>query len=358
MRVLQLVDSLDTGGTERVAVNIANALSSRIEVSVLCATRKEGILKKSLKSQVKYAFLEKKKTIDFKALVTLKKLVKKEKISIIHAHSSSFFMAVLLKFVYPRIKIIWHDHYGNNEFINQRKAKVLIRFSSQFNHVLCVNERLKNWGKEKLKCKDVDYIPNFAIPSNNIPITTLKGNRGKRIMHLANLRPQKDHETLLRAFAEIIKDHNDWTLHCVGKDFNDPYSDAIKVLVRELRLNNKVFFYGGIPDVTHVLNQADIAVLSSKSEGLPIALLEYGFAKLPVVVTNVGDCLKVVSNEKEGYVVEKQNHEALKSNIIKIIKSPELRLSLGLNLFHKVNTSFSEEAIIKELINIYKLHLK
>ncbi len=358
MRVLQLVDSLELGGTERIAVNIANALSSRIERSFLCATRKEGILRESVKPQVGYLFLAKERVIDFKALITLKRFVKKHNINFVHAHSSSFFIAALLKLMYPRIKIIWHDHYGNSEFLNQRKAKVLIRLSSLFNHVLCVNERLKNWGKERLKCKHVDYIPNFAIPSKNTPITTLEGKEGKRIIHLANLRSQKDHETLLRAFSEVVKDYNDWTLHCVGKDFNDAYSYSIKALVNTLKLNNNVFFYGGRPDVTYVLNQADIAILSSKSEGLPVALLEYGFAKLPTVVTNVGDCAKVISNENEGLIIEKQDHMALKSTIVKIIKSPELRLSLGSNLFNKVNTSFSEEATIKKIINIYKLHLK
>ena len=57
MKVLQLIDSLATGGAERMAVNLANLLSSHIESSYLCSTRKEGALKNAINLDVKYLFL-------------------------------------------------------------------------------------------------------------------------------------------------------------------------------------------------------------------------------------------------------------------------------------------------------------
>ena len=59
MRVLQLIDSLDAGGAERMSVTIANALSTRIDRSYLCTSRKEGVLKSDLKKDVGYLFLRK-----------------------------------------------------------------------------------------------------------------------------------------------------------------------------------------------------------------------------------------------------------------------------------------------------------
>ena len=90
MRVLQLIDSLEVGGAERVAVNIANALSTQIDQSFLCATRKEGLLKEKALPSVNYLFLNKKRTLDYKATTTLLKYIKTNSINLIHAHTSSF----------------------------------------------------------------------------------------------------------------------------------------------------------------------------------------------------------------------------------------------------------------------------
>src|SRR5690606_7182649 len=97
MRVLQLIDSLRPGGAEKMTVNIANALLPHVEGSFLCCTRKEGMLKNELKPEVGYLFLNKKSSLDPKAILKLIKYIRKNKIDIVHAHSTSFFLAGLLK---------------------------------------------------------------------------------------------------------------------------------------------------------------------------------------------------------------------------------------------------------------------
>ena len=67
MRVVQIIDSLEVGGAEKMAINYANALSNRIEFSGLVATRAEGHLKSQLSDSVSYLFLKKTKTVDFPA---------------------------------------------------------------------------------------------------------------------------------------------------------------------------------------------------------------------------------------------------------------------------------------------------
>src|SRR5690606_1386313 len=112
MRVLQLIDSLRPGGAERMAVNYANGLASRIDASFLCCTRMEGLLKEQLSPEVGYLFLDKKSVFDRKAFLLLKRFIKENRIDLIQAHSSSFFLAVLIKMSLPGIKLVWHDHYG------------------------------------------------------------------------------------------------------------------------------------------------------------------------------------------------------------------------------------------------------
>ncbi|WP_445955129.1 glycosyltransferase [Yeosuana sp.] len=356
MKVLQLIDSLNAGGAERVAVNYANSLTSRIEASYLCATREEGLLKESLSKNVQYLFLNKKTTLDFNAIRKLNKYVKKENVEIIHAHSTSFFLGTIIKILNPKITLIWHDHYGESEFLMERPRFVLKWCSRLFNHVITVNAKLENWSKGVLHVKSVSYLPNFAVKNNTKPITKLKGDNNKRITCLANLRPQKDHITLLKAFNKVQKTHSDWSLHLVGQYYEDDYYKSIKVFIEENKLEKRVFIYGSCADTNHILSQSTMGVLSSKSEGLPLALLEYGLAELPVIATNVGDCNLVVSNKKEGLLIEPENEKVLADALLLYMNDVNLRLEAAKNLHLKILSSFSESSTIDALVKIYKQH--
>lgn len=353
MRVLQLIDSLDTGGAERISVNLANVLVGKIEASFLCATRKEGTLKASLSKQVSYLFLNKKKTIDILAIIKLFKFVKKNNINIVHAHSTSFFLATIIKCMVPKIKIVWHDHYGNSEFLKERNDKMLKCCSVFFSQILVVNSALKQWALNHLKTDKVNFLSNFSIQDTIEPQTQLAGKKHKRIVHLANLRPQKNHKALIRAFKCVLKKYPDWTLHCVGKDFLDDYSKQIKRMALKEEYKASIFFYNSKPDITHILSQSDIGVLSSNSEGLPLALLEYGMSNLPVVSTNVGDCGIVISNLNEGILVEPNNTTHLCNAIIKLIDDKNLRIKLADNLTAKVAHQFSKDKITSKVISFY-----
>ncbi len=95
MRIIQIIDSLEPGGAERMAVHYANALAARIEFSGLVVTRKEGALDSQIDAKVSYLYLNKKKTVDFKALFVLRNYVRQHNVTIVHAHSTSFFLTLL-----------------------------------------------------------------------------------------------------------------------------------------------------------------------------------------------------------------------------------------------------------------------
>ena len=354
MRVLQLIDSLDAGGAERVAVNYANGLLNHCETSFLCTTRKEGLLKKALHKNVQYLYLNRTKTFDFKALFKLKDYIKHNKISTIHAHSTSIFTAVLVKIIGAKVKIVWHDHYGKSEYLNER-PKAALKFCSYFiNHVFAVNDRLEEWSKTVLNIKSSRYIPNFVAYKEQNLLTKLGGEEGKRIVCLANLRHQKDHLNLLKAFSLLLNDFPEWTLHLVGKDFNDEYSNTIKSYIIENNLNTNVFIYGSCNDTFAILKQCDVGVLSSKSEGLPLALLEYGILGLPVVSTNVGDCNKVITDNVNGLLVSAQNSDELRTAISVLIHDVVKSKKFGQSLFQTVTENFLEEVILQQVITTYK----
>src|SRR5690606_7058453 len=155
MRVLQLIDSLRPGGAEKMAVNIANALLPHAEGSYLCCTRQEGMLKDEIKPEVGYMFLNKKSRLDPKAILRMRKYIIENKIDIVHAHSTSFFLAGLLKLTGSGFKLIWHDHYGESENLEDRDFKVLKKFSRLFSGIISVNSALKDWALYNLDCKNV-----------------------------------------------------------------------------------------------------------------------------------------------------------------------------------------------------------
>ncbi|MBE0424321.1 MAG: glycosyltransferase family 4 protein, partial [Lutibacter sp.] len=272
------------------------------------------------------------------------------------AHSTSYFTAFLVKLWLPKITIVWHDHYGNSENLKERNKFPLTLVSKTFKSVISVNNNLLQWSKQYLKAKYFQYLPNFAaFGSENPAITKLQGENEKHIICLANLRPQKDHINLLKAFKIVRNRHADWTLHLVGMDFKDVYADEIKSFIAQHNLMPCVFLYGSCSDTQHILEQAAIGVLSSKSEGLPVALLEYGLAKLPVAVTDVGECGVVVNNGKSGLVVPPSDEDKLFEALNFLIENEDRRKEFGENLFNNISLNYSAHAFITQLITIYQL---
>jgi len=336
-----------------MAVNIANSLSKNQVESYLCATRNEGLLKQKLDNNVGYLFLNRKRTFDIKAILKLKNYIKQNDISVIHAHSSSYFIASLVKMFVPKVKLIWHDHFGGSETVSQRKVQPLRICSSYFSTVIGVNKKLRDWSETNLKAKQFYYLPNFAVLNDSTPKTNLNGIEGKRIVCLSGFRPQKDHLNLLSAFKIVVKKNTDWTLHLVGNHSSDDYFNQIETFIQSNNLSDSVFLYHHATDIKHLLSQATIGVLSSKSEGLPVALLEYGLSKLPVVVTDVGECANVVFNEEFGFVVPPNDDISLSNKMEELVLDTGLRSSIGNNFYNHTNENYSEQKIIHKLLNIY-----
>jgi len=352
MRIVQLIDSLEAGGAERMAVNYANALADEIEFSGLVTTRKEGALLHQIHPNVSYLFLNKKTTIDFKAVLKLRKYIIKNEVQIIQAHSTSFFLAFLLKLIHPSVTLIWHLHYGGSEFLSKRRLLILRMILPFFNGIITVNQNLKNWVERVMNFKNAVYLPNF--PSTETKVlgnTVLKGIQGKRIVSLANLRVEKNHFLLLEVAKKMKLSHPEWTFHLIGKDFEDDYSEQIKKMIWDFNLGNNVFIYGSKQDISTILTQADIAVLTSQTEGLPVALLEYGLYKKAVVVTRVGELPLLIQHGKNGFLVQSNDLDMFYSKLVELINNKSLQESFAENLHQTIVDHFSETSIIKQYIH-------
>ncbi len=334
-----------------MAVNIANGLLPHVEGSYLCCTRQEGLLKEQLKPEVGYVFLNKRSSLDPRAILKLRNYIKENNITIVHAHSTSYFLAGLLKLSRGSFKLIWHDHYGESELLEKREFKVLKKFSRVFAGIISVNITLKKWAVEKLECKNVIELKNFIPKYENTgsAVKKLKGGfTDFKIICVANLRPQKDHLNLIRAF-ELLDLKMAVSLHLIGEDPGTDYSASVLKEIKSSGVSHKIHFYGSQTEIIPLLQQADLGVLSSRSEGLPLALLEYGIAGLPVVCTNVGQCTAVINNY--GKIVEKENSKMLYEGISAYLED-RLKMKEEAKLFqHEVEKKYSEKGVLKKYMN-------
>jgi len=352
MRIVHVIDQLNVGGAEVLAVNIVNSLSKFSDYNVsLFVTRKEGPLKKEINNKVDYNFLNKKSFFDIGFYVRLYNLIKKKDIQIIHAHNTSYLSCVLVNFLFfNRNKLIWHNHTGAYISLSGNKLKILKFCSYFFNTIINVNEGLNDWSKKKLRTKKNIVLNNFASFLNNDKTTKLDGIEGKRIVCVAGFRPVKNHQYLINAFEIVLKNHPDWTLHLVGKNYGDDYYDSIIKSISNKNLENSIFLYGLRRDIKNILKQSDIGVLTSKNEGLPISILEYGLAKLPVVITNSCNSANLIVKKA---VASDNDFNNFSDIILELIENSEVRIKISNNLHKNISNHFSEKYFMEELKNIY-----
>ncbi|MFD2828776.1 glycosyltransferase [Leeuwenhoekiella polynyae] len=352
MRVLQLIDSLEIGGAERMAVNYANALHKRIAVSALCVTRKEGALKALIDPEIPYLYLERKRRLDLAAVWRLKRFIKKHQIEVIQAHGSSYFIGFLVKLVTPKVKLIWHNHYGASIQSRGLNFKALNLIKRRFDAVFAVNEKLAHWSKEKLKVENAFYIKNFiaeALPKDSD--FEVFGAKGKRIVCVANLRPQKNHQLLLDAFKLVLEQDAAFTLHLFGQVPDSLYTDSLFERIEAEPFSKNLFYHGTYLKMSAILPHFDIGVLSSDSEGLPLALLEYGQAGLDAVATDVGQCKVVLGHY--GKIIPPGDKEALAEAILKSSSADSEFRANAAGFREKVLCEFEESEIIEHVITLY-----
>lgn len=345
MRILQLIDSLNPGGAERMAINYFEVLKNYSIKSFLVVTRQKGLLAKEIKTDPNFYFLNKKHSLDFRALLNFRKIIYEHKIDIVHAHGTSWFFAVLCKFTGVRFKLIWHDHYGNSNFIDQRSIQPLRFFSSYFDGIIVVNKALRNWALNNLRFKrTIKYIPNFIRFKKGQNDGVLEGGTEFNIICIANLRRQKDHSTLLKSFEELQKQFS-VSLHLFGKGYGDSYS---KYLKKEFLSIDNVYYYGEIDNVFPYICKADIGVLSSVSEGLPLALLEYSMAGIAVVCTDVGECRNVTGNNAR--LIKAGSKKEMIESIAYYLERPDILKRDGAALKEQVAKFYSEASAMDEYL--------
>jgi glycosyltransferase involved in cell wall biosynthesis len=169
------------------------------------------------------------------------------------------------------------------------------------------------------------------------------------IVMVARFAWQKDHRTLLQALSGLLC--MEWRLLLVGTGELKPRIDA---QVGALGLCDRVRILTPESDVNHLLMEAQIFVLSTNFEALPISILEAMRAALPVVATDVGGVAESVRHEETGLLVSRGDVPGLRDALARLIAAPALRVAMGTAGRRLWAAQFTASAMAARTIEVYK----
>lgn len=343
--VMQVIDSLLPGGAEHMAVKLANRAQHLGFESHLCVTRLDGPLAGAITTGVQRLDLQRSSRLSLGAVAKLRRYCRHHDVRVLHAHSSSLFTAWQAALGTP-MKLLWHDHYGQP---SKRPGMLYRRLLGRAQATIAVNPEGAAWHRSTLgiPTEHVFVLDNWVAP-NNEPPASLPGVAGNRIVCVANFRRQKRHDRLLRAFAQLPPH---WHLLLVGIDAEAEATAQVHQLRQQLALEARCHLLGQRADVPAILRACEIGVLASDFEGLPLALLEYGAAGLPTLVTNVGGCSAVVEHQTSGYLCAPEDQAFAAA--LRALTSCTERAALGTALQAKVCEAYGPAGADSLLQTLY-----
>ncbi len=359
--VCHLIHRFDIGGLERVMVNCINAMQDENYEHVVIALTEVGNFSKHLNPHVKTYQLNKKSGKDLASHWRLFKLLRQIKPDVLHTYNlAAIEYHPIAKLAGVKGNI--HAEHGrevNDPLGLNKKHNILRQVIAPFiNSFVAVSSDIEEW---LLKVVNIN-ANKVKLIRNGIDTKKFGGKKqesnSQRFIHIARFNPVKDQQSLIQAFAILVKENNysskQVNLTLVG---DGELTNELKLLASDKQLNDFVTFTGARNDIPELLLQADVFVLSSIAEGIPMTVLEAMAASLPIISTDVGGLSELVENGVTGLLVGKQNATALAKAMQTYIDSPQLIAQQGEQAHKFVEQHFSETNMVGEYLNLYNKSL-
>lgn len=177
----------------------------------------------------------------------------------------------------------------------------------------------------------------------------------RTIVTVANLRPEKCHDVLIKAFARL--EPADVRLRIIG---DGPCRPALERLARAESADTRIAFLGHREDVADLLAAADLFVLPSRSEAFPNAVLEAMAAGVPVIASAVGGVVDLIEDGTTGLLVPPGDPDALRAAIERLVARPTLAASLGASGQRHVRDRYSFDRMVAGFEHLFlsELHAR
>ncbi|SFG89944.1 Glycosyltransferase involved in cell wall bisynthesis [Desulfotomaculum arcticum] len=171
---------------------------------------------------------------------------------------------------------------------------------------------------------------------------------------VANLRPEKGYDVMLKALAQVKSELGGEIIFKYLIVGDGALRKALTEQIHNLGLTEQVYLLGLVENVTELLYQLDLFVLPSYTEGFPNALLEAMMAGRCVIATNVGGVPEVIEDEYNGLMVEPGNPAELSRAIKKVILNSQLQKSMALKGREVICNNFTLTRQAEETIRVWQ----
>jgi glycosyltransferase EpsD len=312
------------------------------------------------------------KRSNFKAYKELKKIIVNEGYDLIHTHTPV--ASACSRFACRKIKDVkviytahgfhffkgaslknWMIYYFLERILARWTDAVFTMNSEDFNNAKKFKMRSPN---SVFNTNGVGVDLNKFMPQTKESKAELRKQYGYSdkdfiMIYVGELSKRKNQKQVIESMGLLKDKFSNLKLLLVGRgSLENSYRD----LVKQLGLEEIVLFLGYRKDVPQLMGLADIAVSSSKQEGLPVNVMEAMATGLPLVVTNSRGNRDLVLNNCNGYVVKLGSKEEFASAVEKLYMSPEKRNEFGKKSLELVK-KYSLENVLEELKNLYSKYL-
>lgn len=362
-RVAVVLSELRAGGMERVVTHLAGALSQRgIEPLVLCLQRPGPLADDLTDRDVRVEAIGSIKGWDVRGLARLARRLREFAPDVIHVHDNASLPYVSAAGLVVGAPIVFTAHgllYEGFERPRLRyrlAARGLSAVTAVSDEVSARHRSHLAWGGE------IETIPN------GVPAVRRNGSMGARVrreleipdgatvfLAMGNARPEKGFEDLLSA-AAILRDElgsDAFGVLIAGRLGRDAYSRALRATHERLGLGKVVQFLGYRSDTRALYSAAHAFVLSSRSEGLPMVVLEAMTAGLPIVATRVGGVPDALE-DGAGILVAPASAEELAAGMGEIVAAPRAARRLGEAARRRARERYSVARMTDRYVRVYR----
>ena len=358
-RVLQVVLSLNPGGTERLVLQLIERLHTRVPMAVCCIDDKGAWAGQLEPLGVAVDALLRRPGFQFALGSEIARLARQHRANVIHSHHySPFIYSCLSRIWAPRTRIVFTEHGRLSDAKPSRKRTIVNRVAGRLpDAAFAVSAELReHLVAEGFSAGAMGVIHN-GIEVGRRPDATLRrrarvnmgaGDEVLVIGTIARLDPVKDLATLLRAFA--VLQTSPARLVIVGDGAEREHLHAI---ARQLGVMDRVHFAGHRNDAREWLAGFDIFVNSSISEGISLTILEAMAAALPVVATRVGGTVEVI-DPSCGRLVASRDPASLARVIDELAADSTRRRQMGDAGRERVERHFSLDRMVAAYHAVYQ----
>jgi glycosyltransferase involved in cell wall biosynthesis len=331
MKIVQVVRSLERGGLERLAVDLAIAQKERgYSVVMYVIYRHEpAFLDEAKSAGIRVVCFDKATGFSIRAMWELAVQLRRDRPSVVHTHNELVHTYGAIAGRIAGVPLIVSTIHGTKGGIDPRLNRNYRALMPWTDAVVTVSAETAI----QFSAKFERYRNKFHVIRNGIPVekfaaqSAYPGSEWPRIRigTVARLVDVKDQATLLRAFRIVRENYPGVELHLLG---DGPLRKTLELQSEQLGLGSSVTFHGASPNVAEFLSGLDVFALSSVSEGLPISVLEAMSAGLPIVSTKVGGIGEVAPESAAAAYCPPGNPQAL-ADAMQSILEPQRMKAMG-----------------------------